>query len=476
MTQPTQPTRPTQPMRPQDLVERALALSRTDGCVVVAEETSSTNLRWAGNTLTTNGEMRGRSLTVIATVDGVAGTASGALTRSNVRLDEIEAVVRAAEAAARSAEPAQDARPLVTAAAQPPSSSWDDDPVVTSSAVFAAFAPALGAAFERARVEGRELFGYADHDHSSTYLGSSAGLRLRHDQPAGRVEVTGKSHQRSRSTYVGQTTPDFADVDVSRLEAEVVRRLGWADRTVEIGPGRYDTVLPPTAVADLMIYLYWSAAAREAHDGQTVFSKPGGGTRVGDRLSRLPLRMWSDPAHPGLRCAPFVLATSSGPASSVFDNGLPLGVTDWVSDGVLAALLQTRATAELTSLPVTPGIDNLLLEVPGATGTTDELVAATSGRALLLTCLWYIREVDPQTLLLTGLTRDGVHVVEDGEVIGTATNFRFNESPVALLDRIQAASATQPCLPREWGDYFTRVAMPALRVEGFNMSTVSPAS
>ncbi len=461
---------PTSAATPQELVERALAMSQTDGCVVIAEETSSTNLRWAGNTLTTNGEMRGRSLTVIAT----SGTATGSLTRSNVRLDEVEAVVRAAEEAARSAEPAEDARPLIAGA--DPSVGWDDEPAVTSSAVFGAFAPALGAAFERARGEGRELFGFAEHDVSTTYLTSSAGLRLRHVQPSGRAEVTGKSHRRSRSSFVGQSTVDFTDVDVERLEAEVIRRLGWAAKTIDLGPGRYDTVLPPTAVADLMIYLYWSSSAREAHDGRTVFSKAGGGTRVGEQLSHLPVRLWSDPAAPGLGCAPFVEASASGPASSVFDNGIPLGATDWIADGTLAALLQTRASAELTGMAVTPAIDNLLLEVPGATGSTDDLVASTSGRALLLTCLWYIREVDPQTLLLTGLTRDGVHVVEDGEVVGTATNFRFNESPVDLLDRIQAASQTQNCLPREWGDYFTRAAMPALRVEGFNMSTVSPAN
>ena len=144
--------------------------------------------------------------------------------------------------------------------------------------------------------------------------------------------------------------------------------------------------------------------------------------------------------------------------------------------GTLAALLQTRYSAELTGLPVTPAIDNLLLSVPGGTGGTDELVASTSGRALLLTCLWYIREVDPQTLLLTGLTRDGVYLVEDGEVVGAVNNFRFNESPVDLLGRIQAASGTSQTLPREWADYFNRAAMPALRVDGFNMSTVSKAT
>ena len=97
-------------------------------------------------------------------------------------------------------------------------------------------------------------------------------------------------------------------------------------------------------------------------------------------------------------------------------------------------------------------------------------------RGLLVTCLWYIREVDPQTLLLTGLTRDGVYLVENGEVTGAVNNFRFNESPVDLLRRFSHASATAPSFSREWGDYFPRTATPALRVPDFNMSTVSQAN
>ena len=101
---------------------------------------------------------------------------------------------------------------------------------------------------------------------------------------------------------------------------------------------------------------------------------------------------------------------------------------------------------------------------------------ARTERGLLLTCLWYIREVDPQTLLLTGLTRDGVYLVENGEVTGAVNNFRFNESPVAMLSRLAEVGASVPALPREWGDYFSRAAMPPVRVEGFNMSSVSQAS
>jgi predicted Zn-dependent protease len=123
---------------------------------------------------------------------------------------------------------------------------------------------------------------------------------------------------------------------------------------------------------------------------------------------------------------------------------------------------------------MTPAVDNLGLTVDGARGSVDDLVAGVE-RGLLLTCLWYIREVDPQTLLLTGLTRDGVYLVEGGEVAGAVNNFRFNESPVALLDRFTTASDTVPAFSREWGDYFPRTGMPALRVPDFNMSSVSEA-
>jgi len=187
------------------------------------------------------------------------------------------------------------------------------------------------------------------------------------------------------------------------------------------------------------------------------------------------VNLFSDPAYARLECAPFNLAAASGNESSVFDNGLPLERTDWIRDGQLTALLQTRHSAEMTSQPVTPAIDNLVLAVDGATGSISDLVAGTE-RGLLLTCLWYIREVDPQTLLLTGLTRDGVYLVEDGEVTGSVNNFRFNESPIDLLRRFTHASATVPSFSREWGDdYFSRTATPALRVPDFNMSSVSQA-
>jgi predicted Zn-dependent protease len=464
---------------PQATVEQALAAARSGGeCVVIAHETSTANLRWAGNTLTTNGVAASRSLTVIAIdrrADGTAGV--GTVSRSGVTPDEVEDLVREAEKAAEQASPAEDAADLLAGEtpARSGESDWSSPPVSTDFGVFRGFTAELGQTLRAAQGAGRKLYGFAEHDMVSTFLGTSSGVRLRHDQPSGRLELNAKSADLARSAWAGASTRDFTDVDVTALDAGLAERLAWQSRRVELPAGRYETLLPPTAVSDLMIYLYWSAGARDAGEGRTVFSKSGGGTRVGMRLSPVPVEVFSDPAYPGLECEPFVVAHASGADSSVFDNGLPTGHTSWISSGVLSALHSSRFSAKAAGVPVAPAVDNLIMSAPGASASLESMIASTK-RGLLLTCLWYIREVDPQTLLLTGLTRDGVYLVEDGEVVGAVNNFRFNESPVAMLSRLLEVGATESTLPREWGDYFSRAAMPALRVEAFNMSSVSQAS
>ena len=460
-------------IRVQDLVEQALSLSTVDGCIVVAGEHSETNLRWASNSLTTNGQMSSRSMTVISTVQSDAGVSAGVVTRTISSSGELASLVAASEAAARAGEVADDAAPLV----EPYGSDddWDAEPATTSADVFGAFAPALGRCFEQSRARDELLFGFAEHQVTSTFVASSTGLRRRYDQPNGRLEINGKSTDFSRSAWAGVHSRDFADIDVDSLVDDLHVRLEWAKTRIELPAGRYETILPPSSVADLMIYAYWTAASRDAEEGRNVFAGPSGTTRVGERLSPLPITLRSDPSYSGLECAPFdVVTASDGALQSVFDNGAPVDATSWISDGTLANLGRTRAWAARTREPVRPLVGNLILD-GGGSKSLDEMIAATS-RGLLLTCLWYIREVDPQTLLLTGLTRDGVYLIEDGEVRGAVNNFRFNESPVDLLGRITEVGSTVSTLPREWSDYFTRTAMPPVRVADFNMSTVSQAS
>jgi predicted Zn-dependent protease len=455
--------------RAQELVERALTLSKADDCVVLVDDVTDANLRWASNTLTTNGVARSRDVTVISIDKG----GSGVIHRQGVTLDSIEDVIREAEDVSAGASPAEDAFPLIPGDGY--GTRWDEPSAETSVDVFSDFAPGLRAAFAEAGRQGHLLFGYASHEMRTTYLATSSGVRSRYDQPTGHVEINAKSPDYSRSAWVGAPAPDFDHISVDALTAELSRRLTWSARRVDLPPGRYQTILPPSAVADLMIYLYWSAGARDAHDGRTVFSRPGGGTRVGDRLSETAVSLSSDPGAPRIECAPFVVAHQSSSDRSVFDNGLGLQPTDWIKDGVLNALVHSRYSATLTGLPCTPYVDNLIMSAAGAGPDIDQMVAHVDF-GVMLTCLWYIREVDPQTLLLTGLTRDGVYLVQQGEVTGEVNNFRFNESPVDLLGRIMRAGPSVRTLPREWCDDFTRATMPPLQVADFNMSSVSPAS
>jgi predicted Zn-dependent protease len=471
-------------MRSHEIVERALELSKADACAVITSETSEVNLRWANNTLTTNGAARDSSITVIS----VVGRSFGVRSRSTIDVPggsgaaaALEELVRAAEADAREAEDAEDYAELLgsgavagVVAAAACAADFDAPAERTTTAVFTPIAAALGESFAAARADGTRMFGFARHEMTTSWLGTSSGLRLRFSQPDGHLEWNAKSGAPRGSVWHGQGTRDYADIDVAGIDAALRQRLAWCERSVDAPAGRYETLLPPSAVADLMLYAYWSAAGRDAAEGRTVFSAPGGATRIGESLAPAGLSMWSDPSDPELACLPFVLAGGSSATSSVFDNGLPLAHTDWIADGRLNALVQTRASARSAGVAPTPFVDNLTVD-GGGTASLADMIAGTR-RGLLLTCLWYIREVDPRLLLLTGLTRDGVYLVEDGEVVGAVNNFRFNESPVDLLGRLSEVGVTGRTLPREWADWFTNVRMPAVRVPDFNMSSVSPAS
>lgn len=452
------------------VVERALGLSRADEAMVIVTDEAEASLRWAGNSMTTNGTSVARRWSVISVLrDGPRSARVGSVASTSVDPADIEAVVRASEDAAAAAEPARDAMPLLDAQGSAPD--WEQPGAGTGIEVFSGLAADLAAGFDGAD----RLYGFAHHQVHTTWLGTSTGIRRRYTQPTGSVEINGKRGDGAdlASAWVGAGTTDFRDVDTPGLLGELSRRLDWSARRVQLPAGRYETLLPPSAVADLLIYMYWSMEGRGAHEGHTAFAAPGG-TRIGERLTDIPLTLSSDPAAPGLECLPFVATQASSETVSVFDNGMAAQRADWLRDGAIADLVYPRATAADYATSPTVPVQNLLL-TGGSAASLDEMIARTE-RGLLLTTLWYIREVDPTTLLLTGLTRDGVYLVEDGEVTAAVNNFRFNESPLDLLRRATEAGGTKQTLPREWKDWFTRTAMPPLRIPDFHMSSVSQAT
>jgi predicted Zn-dependent protease len=455
-----------------ELIEKILARATSDDCIVLVRDKTQANLRWANSTLTTNGVIQERSVTVLAFLSVNGSMASGAVTRTNVELSDIDSLLSEATAAASASGAADDYAPL---AKELEIGDWSAGHIPTGPDVFSTFAPDLGDMLKRSVAEKIELFGYAEHTHSTTWVGSKSGLRLRHDSPIGRVEMTGKSHDRSRSTWDGVETFDFSNVSVEKIDRNIRQRLEWQGRKVDLPAGRYDTIFPSGSIADLYTYMVWVSSARDAFEGQSVFSRKGGGTRIGEKLSNLGLNLFSDPHHPYLKASPFIAHASSNPFASVFDNGQINTRVDWIKDGTLEALTQTRASSKLTSLPFTPIGDNYVMEVPGSTDSLEDLVTKVKN-GLLLTTLWYIRMVDPNTLLLTGLTRDGVYYVKDGEVQGATNNFRWNDSPISALSRIAQVGATEWTQPREWAGDVTNMSMPPMVIKDFNMSTVSPGN
>ena len=431
------------------VVERALAAAVADETIVLVTDTATAALRWAGNTMTTNGVSTSRQLTVISIVRDGRVARVGSLSTAQVDPDDIPALVAASAAAARGAPPSRDAFPLLGAGTTPPD--WETPAPGTGVDAFGSVAADLARGFTGPDT----LYGFAHHVVETTWLATSTGVRRRYTQPTGSVEINAKRD--GGSAWAGVSTPWFVDVPTEGMLAELSMRLDWARRRVELPAGRYETIMPPSTVADMMIYLGWTMGGRGAQEGRTALAAPGGGTRVGERLGDLGLTLYSDPDAPGLECAPFVAAASSSDTTSVFDNGLDVARVDWIRDGRINALAYPRAAAAEFDAPVAVGASNLLMT--GGDADLADMVAATE-RGLLLTTLWYIREVDPTTLLLTGLTRDGVYLISDGEVTAAVNNFRFNESPLDLLRRATEAGRTETTLPREWGDWFNRAAMP----------------
>jgi len=424
------------------------------------------NIRWAHNTVTTNGDSDDVQLSVVS----IVGRRVASVTRTYFPPERLESIVRESEAACERRPEAPDYMPLLDGTSEPPH--WNDPPADADIRVFDPLVPQLAELYANARRTNIATFGYAESQTATTLLALSTGLRRRHTERIGKVEITAKTPDFARSSWVGQATSNFLDINLRPMFETLQQRLTWSARRIDMPAGSYEVLLEPSCAADLAISSYSFMMRRDADEGRSPYSRPGGGTRAGERLFG-DVTIYSDPLEPGIESTPFCYGVDSGGASSVFDNGLAQARTDWVRDGVLQHLITPRYWAERVGEKLAvPYVNNLVISGNGA--SMADMIAETK-RALLVTCLWYMRTVDPQTALLTGLTRDGVFLVEGGEVKGAVNNFRWNMSPIAALAQTTEIGSSGMALPREH-DEFLRSKAPALRIDRFNMSSVSEAS
>lgn len=451
-----------------EAVEYALSILGNDGGVVVGGNSASNNLRWANSALTTNGDAVDQTLAISAFVKLKGGIGTGMASGQVRDRNDVENLVSASKSAATSAGPSVDAMELVTG---PQHDDFSNEPAELSVVEITHISDGLGEILQQ---KAQEFFGYAEQSRDTTYVATSAGTRMRYVENSSRFELCAKSIDRKRSAWSGQGGTSLSYVDLSSHSKEVLTKLAYQKNVIDFEPGRHRIALSASAVADLMIYFLWSAAARDAAEGRNAFANPKGGTRVGEKLSNRRLSLATDPKLLGMETFDHVVNLGSSALSSAFDTGIKIPRIQVITDGALTALGSSRHAAQTANLPFTPLTDNIEFMDQDGSGSLSEL-AQRMKDGLLITCLWYIREVDPQNLLLTGLTRDGVYVVRDGQIIGAANNFRFNESPIDMLSRVTDAGDALACLPREWADWFSRAKVAPLVIDGFNLSTRSDA-
>ena len=343
----------------QETIERVLKLSKADACIVIGQRDATANVRWAHNSVTTNGVGEKVSLSVVS----IVGRRVASVSRSHFPPEHLEAMVRESEAACERKPEAPDYMPLLDGDRTP--SDWEAPWAEADIHVFDAFVPELGALFERARRSKVQTFGYAEHSASTVWLATSTGLRKRHGDRIGKVEVTAKTPDFSRSSWVGAATRDFRDVDPGALLDTLNQRLAWAERKIELPAGQYDVLLEPSCTADLALGAYFFMTRRDADEGRSPYAKATGGTRIGEQMFGS-VTMYSDPNDPDILAAPFHCGVDSGGGTSVFDNGLAALRTDWVRGGELRALVTPRYWAAKVGAPgPVPYINNLIVPAMG---------------------------------------------------------------------------------------------------------------
>ena len=435
------------------LIDRVLALAKGSGCEVSLRAAASSHTRFARNEITTSGLAEDVALTVTVRRDGRAGT----VTSNDLSPAGLEAAVARAEAA-RAVTPADpEAVDLLPPQDYPVLDKYDEE---AAGARAAERVRGVKTALKLARRKTLVAAGFFENATVHRAIGNSKGNFGWHRETACEYSATMRTEDGTGSGWAAGSSPRFAGVDTRGLIRRAARKGIGSARPREIAPGDYTVILEPGAVASLFQTLRFGAlSARAADEGRSAFSKPGGGSRVGEKMFHESVTLATDPFDPRVPGAPW----SEGTFFAGNSQGLPNRRVAWIERGVLKTLHVDRYWARATKTDPTPFPGSLVMQ--GGSATLEDLIASTD-KGLLVTRFWYIRSVNPQTAQLTGLTRDGLFLIEDGRIAAPLVNLRFNESPIVLLQNVEALSAAEPA-----GD----MVLPAIKSRAFTFTSKSDA-
>lgn len=439
-----------------DIVERALKLSTADACRVSIGSSYETNLRFADNQMSTSGVSDDATITI----SPVFGKKRASVSTNDVSPDGLARAVAQAEALARLSPDDPELLPELGSQEYGAIPAWFD---ATASLSADERARAALTALEPAR-RARDLTvaGFIVCNANATAVGTSAGLFAYHRTTGANYTLTVRTSDGTGSGWIGADENDWRRIDFADVSARAIAKARASRNPSAIEPGRYTVIFEPQAVADLIGSVRGAMNARSADEGRSPFSKAGGGTKLGERILDSRVTLLSDPADPQILGAPFD------------GDGLPQRRQVWVENGILRQLAYTRFWAQRTGNTPTGGGGGGFgggggggLKMMGGSSTLEAMIANTE-RAVLVTRLWYLRPVDPRTMVLTGLTRDGSFLVEDGKVARSVKNFRFNDSPLFFLNNVEAIGPAM-----RTGDGGSVV--PAIKARDFSFTSLSDA-
>lgn len=435
----------------QALIERIKKFSTADAIEVQVNGGYATNVRFADNQMSTAGGVSDFQVAV----QSYFGAKHAVVTTNELTDDALRQVVQSSEKLAKLAPDDPESMPLL-----PPQEYKPVDAYFPSVADMSAEARAKIAltALAPCRAAGDlTAAGFLQNNAFFTAYGTSTGLLAYHRGTSANYTVTVRTKDGTGSGWAGAEHNDANQVDFAAVSNRAIEKARASRAPVAIEPGRYTVIMEPQAVGDLCQLIGFYADARATDEGRSPFVKQGGGTKIGEKILDERIDLYADPFDPMVRAQPFD------------GDGLPLGRQEFVKHGVLSTLYYSRFWAKKKGVQPTGAPTSFLMS--GGNTSVDDMIKATP-RGILVTRLWYLREVDPRTILYTGLTRDGTFLIENGKISKAVKNFRFNDSPLFMLNNVEMLGRPERLAGTEAGG---AVVVPAVKVRDFNFTSLSDA-
>ena len=397
------------------ILEKALSFSKADTCEINLSGYNSGNIRYARNTVSTSGFSSNQSLAVQSSFGKKSGTAT---------IDEfddasLEKVVRRAEELANlSPENPEFMEPLgpqmydesISFSEATANITPEYRAEVASSSIVPADAKDVTAA------------GFLNDSAGFSAIINSKGLFAYNQSTDVDFTVTMRTNDGTGSGWVSRDFNDVTKFDADEAAKTAIDKAVLSREAKAIEPGKYTVILEPAASSDLLRNMFRSLDARSADEGRSFMSGKDGANKLGEKIVDERVNIWSDPLNPEV------------PTATWNGEGQPLKKTTWLENGAVKNLAYDRFWAKEKGVDPVPFPTNVIMA--GGDASLEDLIKSTK-KGILVTRLWYIRSVDPQTLLYTGLTRDGTFYIENGKIKYPVKNFRFNESPIIMLNNLE---------------------------------------